>query len=258
VARYVQMGEGTAKHAVQGLIPQFRSREIADLVEWLRERNRKDPQDPVRVAGFDVQQSGFGLRPDGHDTTALSGFLAKLSPAEVSSVQPGLVQCGAPRKDGWPGPLSPEAYARCLRTLDAVETLLNRESFVSRSSRRERELAAISAPVLRHWAGFAYHRDNEFERNSHRDAGMARVLARLRSLEAPGARAVLWAHVARKGETFAPFARKSLGGFLSETHGVRYRALDTVAYRIEKAAGGPAKGNHTARGWAPWKRFSRH
>ncbi|MBF8261588.1 MAG: erythromycin esterase [candidate division NC10 bacterium] len=191
VARYVQTGEGRAKHALQGLIPQFRSREIADLVEWLRERNRKHPQDPVRVAGFDVQQFGFRLQPDGHDATALSGFLAKLSPAEVSSVQPGLVQCGAPRKDGWPGPLSPEEYARCLRALDAVETLLDRESFVSRSSRRERELAAISATVLRHWAGFAFHRDNEFERNSHRDAGMARVLARHGSLEAIGARAVL-------------------------------------------------------------------
>lgn len=219
-AEYVATCAGSAEEATLGLYGVWQSREVADLLAWMCDWNRRHPHDPVIFFGFDIQQAPF-------DRDALLEHFLSFGLASTDSRLVGLRHC---QPFGFGTRPSPHENLACLSALDALEP-----EFPALAERAglppwERALGRLRFVSLRHQILSLHLLSDRWESFAARDAGMARVFFGMRDLVAPGKRTALWAHNFHIGN-MAPLGFRSMGMHLDEVLGEGYVSLGLIAYR---------------------------
>ena len=253
-AEYVATCAGGSHQALQGLLLVWRDEHVGELLRWLCEYNAAHPTDSVIFFGIDIQEPW-------RSAPAVRAFVQAAAPAEEARVEP-LFEClGA----GYVGPnfwLSEEAVAHaadpdearnatCMAGIADVEAWIdaNATSLAAATSARALEEARLSLIALRAWQDqlfVAWPAGYE-----SRDRAMAEMLLRVRALDAPGRRTIVWAwnwHLALRYEDVHGFnddpdavvrgqGARGTGTFLKEELGDDYVAIGLIAYIARVAIG---------------------
>ncbi len=246
VAMYVETCEGSAEQALEGLFGVWRNETVLELVEWMCDHNRRNPDDPVAFYGFDHQQGW-------HDAPALKDLLVSFGIAPGNPRVAWLDDCE--------GALSMNATRYFTRRprVDAAKhdrcmNALRRDwRFLTRRARRLVRAGEISAEDVAwakiHLVGLRAFQEQMFFEDAgdrprsfeSRDAGMAYIAQEIRALRFPDAKTALWAHNAHvaAGGKYLP-ETLDMGFFLREDLGRRYEAIGLVA--LESAIDWPGVG----------------
>ena len=241
----------TADVAVRSLNTVWRDPNVRELLTWLCQYNQAHPQDKVTFLGFDIQEPW-------KSAPAVDAFVKAVAPAEAARVQP-LFQClgvsktnaseffaSAEFADHYAGRRNTTAHASCLAGLTDLESWIaaNSASLTAASSARRVEEARLSLLALRAWEDQLWLPDPEWY--EVRDRAMATMILRLRALEAPQKKAIVWAwnwHIAWEYQDVRGFdadrtrvltrqGGRSMGGFLRESIGTSYRPIALIGYEV--------------------------
>lgn len=227
---WVQGGPGTVEQAMAGLFTVWHTEEVRDLLAGLREYNRTHPGDPVRVAGFDMQD---------HRTPAdtLRALIARLEPGLEATLDERLGEYT--RQPSWATwTVEDSLRARWADQAAALwHTIADRRPRWLAAARDGRdsldaEWALHCATLVSQAAGM-----NRSLYSPDRDSLMAANLHWALETLLPGRRAVLWAHdmhVSRSGDPLTGFnGGRQMGAFLHRLYGSGYRcfSLSTHAGR---------------------------
>ncbi|MFE2166073.1 erythromycin esterase family protein [Streptomyces sp. NPDC059447] len=217
--RYVRYGTGSPERLVARLgFWTWRTREMVDLVEWLRAHNRDLPEERrVRFVGTDPQLCADSVE-------AVTAFLRRTAPERVGSVSALDVLARAR-----PGSL-PDPGKGLLRRAEEVARLV--EGHVERSGPGEdvdealehaRILVRAADLVARPLVASAGE-DGEEGVYAARDRYMAEAVARLVD-EDPEARVMVWAHNGHIAKGTYGDRVPALGSRLRARYGDAYYAL---------------------------------
>ncbi len=228
--------KGTAKEAMEAgfMFPNWYDSSLASFLQWVCDYNRKNPLDPVRITGFDVQNPG-------KDRIFLTNYLARALPTDAPLLTASLATCpvyGAPR------PTAADLSACAAGAGAARATIQNRKAeAIAKTSATEYGLALIALDSLESvnrifQSGLSGNLPGTYEA---RDKGMAANFLALRDLLAPGAKSVIWAHnghIAKEWEEALPvthkyYTAKVMGSFLKSALGDEYFSMALLAYRVE-------------------------
>lgn len=229
--RYVQTCQGDPEQALARTLDVWQSAELADLVRWMCEWNRThpDPADRLSFAGFDIRQPQ-------EDGLALIGFLRRLGTEEDHPWMSGLRSCDRVSVSYPFGEIPRDAHVRCLQSLRAIETHIerNRDNILHQMPEEELAIARLRLVGLRAWQLSSFLTPGDSAAGSSaRDEGMAYAFFALRALRFPGAKTVVWAansHVARNR---LPNGARPLGSHLAAALGRGYVAFALTAYEAE-------------------------
>jgi erythromycin esterase len=191
VSAYVQSCEGSPEDAIKGLFGVWQSTEVRDLVQWMCEWNRAHPKpkDRLQFFGFDIQQ---GER----DKPALTAFLKRTGVAADSPWIAAIRACAGTYSILYP-PLSEASYAQCTSGLEQIDSYFQRNAraLARLTSKQDFEIAKLNLAGLRAWEDEIFYENRDSARASDvRDEAMAAAFGVLRSLRAPKAKTVIWAH----------------------------------------------------------------
>jgi erythromycin esterase-like protein len=222
---------------IEGLVnlfPQFISVEMAELYLQVKDFNCKNPNDQVRVYGFDTQQAAFGTVNIGQNADLLIEFIEQSATSFLPKVE-DLKRCG-PNHDRpiYKGPSSAEDLEKCQTVLVALLSEFNKYPEL----KFELEMAAI---VLNFSASqvFSSSTKNKLAYNIFRDRGMSKMVQHIINSSAPNAKTIVighTAHVARDFQKLSHPLKKSMGSYLNEYYGENYFVSVTASYQSAKAA----------------------
>jgi erythromycin esterase-like protein len=223
-AQYVDTCQGTVEEAMWRIFGVWGSTETGELLTYMCSWNRTHPDDKITFFGFDVQQPH-------RDGPALIAFLLEHGvPATDPRVQ-GVFRC-----DGvvaYADLISDADNDVCLGALNQIDALLA-ELDPSEELQRERanlEWLKIRSIGLRSWqvSTYYYYRDQFVTSTNVRDAAMAQVFLRSRTLRVGAAKTAIWAansHIS-KGVWWTNHER--MGEWLTRALGGRYAAVGLVS-----------------------------
>ncbi len=207
-----------------GLIYAWQDVSTAEFLVWAREFNAEHPDDPVRLVGFDMQESGVIH----HIRRQLSDAGLELS--ETTCV----LRLGQPT----------EVYEDCHRWFDEAATHIDE---LGPAARMEIETALYAGRKFATYLALRKEKPWSLAR-SLRDEAMADMLGRVADLSEDGDRVVVWAHNAHLQESadgvhgrYGPLnllrqpRYERAGAYWKASLGDRYRAVALDAGRI----GGP-------------------
>ena len=226
VSAYVQSCEGSPEEALKGLFGIWQSTEMRDLVQWMCEWNRAHPKpkDRLQFYGFDIQQGE-------NDRSALTAFLERTGVAADSPWIAAIGACVGPFSRLSP-PVSEASYAQCTAGLEQIASHFQRNAkpLAQRTSKRDFEIAKLNLAGLRAWEEQTFYLNRNPARSGDaRDEAMAHAFDVLRSLRAPKAKTVVWAHNDHlaKGENGGG---RPMGIFLARSLGRSYVNFALTAY----------------------------
>lgn len=222
---FVKSGIGTSRSALQSITPPFRSPEVLELLDWLRQFNVDHPNDKAFFFGFDEQELGS-------DFAKLSSFLNNAAPADSAALLANIQICGG---------TSEEKLNQCKAGMTAIDFYLDahKDALTRATSPVSFELAQVSSIAIRAAAEGQYFtaQNNRKASDSVRDAAMAKMFSKLRHALANNAKTILWAHnghlMKRVERTPMAFADKNMGSFLADEYGSQYKMIASIAYEIE-------------------------
>jgi erythromycin esterase len=183
---YVRTGVGDPAVLLSHLyFWQWNTREVADVIAWLRQWNEQHPAKPVGFYGFDVQFPSAAMDSVEH-------YAARTDSALLANVESSYACLEDYRNDS-EGKFA-KAYSsagdavweNCHTAVTAVPFMLQQSPG---PSARELALAVQMARVVIQWEALM-----ESRRADVRDAAMADNVTWLLDREGPGGRLVLWAH----------------------------------------------------------------
>ena len=235
VALYVSTCQGSAEEALEGLIAEWQSAEVRDLVEWMCQWNRshRSAKDRLHFFGFDIQQ------PES-DGPALLAFLGRIGVAEGDPLAEGVGRCdGVEAPRAAPGAISGDDHAACLEALAAIAEKFNREAklIIKRTSKTDFEWAKVRLTGLRSWQEHSFHiRSDAVRADEARDSGMASVLRAMQALRLPKkTKAAAWAHnfhVSRAPLLDPNGVARTMGTFLSDALGAGYFVVGLIGWEV--------------------------
>lgn len=183
INHYVHTGEGMLSEVIQGLsFWVWKTREVLDLIEWIRDYNTRPGVTPVSFQGFDMQ---VGL-----DDIAVNQVLAYVNTVDSDAVE---------RFEGYyaafPHDFSATADDADLEGAQAAfaDLIDHRDEFVQQSSSGEFEEILHTARMIVQSEERLLGQD-VLERGEIRDQYMAENVAWLLDQAGPEARMALWAH----------------------------------------------------------------
>jgi erythromycin esterase-like protein len=254
---YVSSCAGTPEAAVQSLTTVWRDPTVRDLLQWLCQYNQAHAHDPVVFYGMDIQEPW-------RSAPFVDAFLKEVAPAEASRAQP-LFSCigvSAPNLTGFyqsaefqqhnAGQRNVAAHDRCLAGITDVSAWItsNEQALASASSARRVEEAKLAVLGLHAWEQQLWLPDPAWY--EVRDRAMANMTLRLRALEAPQKKTIVWAwnwHIAWAYQDVRGFDEdanttlnrqggRSMGGFLRDSLGASYRPIALIGYQVSTYGGG--------------------
>ncbi len=216
VDEYVGGGEGNPDRLVARLGFPWDTREIRDLIVWMRHYNRgADAADRVRFLGFDIRAVTASAR-------ALDSYVDALEPERAEIGPPSL----AALIEADDMPL--ERIDAAVAALDALERVMN-----ERRARNETASSPSGSSMARHHARVV--RQNLERRRADLSPGHGRIRVRDRSMAenvmallgmgGSDARMVIWAHNAHVSRDSLPSGIRSMGSYLAERLERRYVAV---------------------------------
>lgn len=212
-AAYVKGEDVSLDDALSGLYGVWRAESVRDLLVWLRQRNERNPADPVRVFGFDIRQP--------------REYLARLS----------VKLAGCP--DDEKGNFTRAQYENCFMAIDEERAALGRSPD---------PWLRLALDGYEAWARMMYSDLFEgglrnLESHDIRDRALADAFLTIRALREPKAKIVVWAanfHIAA-----SPLARttyrgrpvparvRRMGVMLAEKLGRDYAPVGLIANEVE-------------------------
>jgi erythromycin esterase len=226
---YIQSGTGDVKTALSGIFPVFADDNTEMLFEWIAAFNQQHPTDHVHFFGFDEQQpdddaaqlQSFFTTAAATDEATLYGALSTCRLSDASSFDP----------NGNPLPYSQSDYAQCTAGLDALDAYVaaHKPALAAATTARDEELAEVASISLRAWQGeLVYYVSNVPKSYEARDVAMHQIFARLRDLDYPGQRIMIWMHNYHLQADHPDVTGDDLGGV--QTFGTELRAEVGAAY----------------------------
>jgi erythromycin esterase len=230
INRYVQGGEGSARLVARAMFAVWNTEEVATLIDWIRAYNHVHPDDPVRFAGYDMQDHHLPI-------DSLQAFLRRVEPSLVSLVE------NLTREYRAQPSYATYHVADSMRLRWAVQA----DSVLALVSRRRSAWLAAGQPASEvewaHQAANLFQQAARFnvELNSpDRDSLMAVNVDWLMQTVAPGVKTVVWAHdvhISHGGDPVRSFnAGAQMGAHLKRAHGDRYRALSLLTHEGQYTA----------------------
>ena len=214
---YVRTGVGNPAVLLSHLyFWTWNTKEVADLIAWLRQWNQQHPTKQVGFYGFDMQYPGVAI-------DSVKSYVARAMPALSASIADNYM-CATNYRNDTRG-LFAQKYvtapasvqSTCAVGMVAVSNLLKeyREPLVAASSERDFELALWMAHLVSQWEILA-----RGSQSAVRDRAMAENVEWLLDREGSEGRIVLWAHnyhISRING-FTP----TMGGVLAGAYGTDY------------------------------------
>lgn len=247
VADYVNRCEGDLETIIDdGLFSIWGNRSVEEMLEWMCEWNRENPDDRVSFFGFDTQQAWAdaqfirdALRAELPDEA--EPWIATLSECHGADYADRASYVDANVRFTWMEEGTPE---RCRAATNAIA-----ERFEEAVGGEAAAWVALSAMSLAHDTLVWYHfqrsdTDDPVEAAQHnlraheaRDLAMANLLDGIWTLRHPGQRVAIWAHNTHLGhrhdEVFGDYEEMvMMGTQLRRRHGDDYEAFALVGYDV--------------------------
>ena len=220
VNRYVQTGEGDARHSLTSMsFYCWDTEEVVELIDWMRTWNAEHER-KIFFYGCDIQTSSAAV-------VFLLDFLQRHDPATYSRVRNTLQ------------PFALDMHALDMRHRSHDDLVIMREAVAdvasglsqlsgeTKEQRYELEIARLHTVVLAQ--NNALHFDSGLTHlQDVRDSAMADNVAALLALHGPSAKAVVWGHndhIALQSSGWAGVTRPRLGQHLRERFGNDYLAF---------------------------------
>ncbi len=230
INRYVSDGTGAPEEAVKSLFAVWQTREMLDLMRWLRAWNEQHPDRKVEFVGFDMQDPSLPV-------DSLLAFLSARDPALLAEVEP-LVRDYRQAWKNQPYPWAPDSIRLIWKTnAEQAWALVNGKQrqwadMAGTNTEKEKTGSAIQyARLIAQAAKSAFSQDFR-----DRDSAMAENVAWLLETRPPGTRMLVWAHDAHINRGGHPnpslnyYSGGAMGAFLAKKYGDRYRAFGLSTY----------------------------
>lgn len=193
INRYVVDGIGDPEKALAGIyIWNWDTEEVLDLIKWMRSYNANPSNErKVKFYGFDPQDPERGAR-------FMLDYLKKVDPELEEAVRPELDILATPFSDpitmGRRQWIPEELDSLSLKEIKTVMTAFknNKESYVSKSSLKEYELAKQHAKQAEIFV-LAYQNDG-VNYSYERDYGQAKNVSWTLNFEGEDSKIITWAH----------------------------------------------------------------
>lgn len=233
VARCSTGEPGAVLPVMRHLFPIYWDVEVRDLLEDLCDFNRDNPDDPVHVIGWDVQQGPEDIAlladhfGDEVDVTALLQSCAGASFESTDAFR------ASPRWGAYQRGEVPAAdHDACVAGIDALDRRLDEMSPSDAVTR-----ARLSTAGLRAFEGQTWLWPDPPASFEARDEGNGFVLPTLLELDHPDRRTIVWAHNAHLQRALSDTCgyycgARGLGEWLSDRYGDAYRAVGLVAWDV--------------------------
>jgi erythromycin esterase len=218
VDHYVQTGEGNPARLLSQLrFWTWNTREVLDMIEWMRSWNAAGNMPKVHFVGFDMQFAGVAI----DSVTSFVSYMDQQAGATVKAAYTCIDQFRDPPGSYNPsstryGAQTPVFKDACRASIRSVDTLLaQREAEWTASEGREKVLLVRRmARVINQWEELFNGTPSTV---NVRDRSMAENVAWWHDTYAPGAKMVLWAH-----NLHISRVRNWMGEHLGRKYGSRY------------------------------------
>ncbi len=232
VNNYVLGGNGTARTSMYGMLGVWQTKEVHDLIEWIREYNDLHPADKVEFTGFDIQN--YSLPID-----SLYSFISKQSPGATRPVKELLDHL---YKNGMNSYMVSDSVKLAWFNNSKKALAMVSESsheWLSRATNRQDSLSIYwgiqYATLVKQFAENTYRGHSSL----YRDIAMAENVSWIINVYKPGAKALLWAHDVHISKSEHPerelniYFGKSMGAHLSKKYSPGYRSFGLFTYQGE-------------------------
>jgi len=219
VNHYVQTGEGNAARLLSQLrFWTWNTREVLDMIEWMRSWNAAGNLPKVHFVGFDMQLAGSAI----DSVTSFVRYMDQQAGEAVNQSYSCLNQYRDP--PGSPNP-RPDHYAAqtpafkdaCRASIRQVDTLLaHREAEWASEGREKLLIVRRLARVINQWEEL-FNGSQSTSATNLRDRSMAENVVWWNETFAPGSKMVLWAHNAHIARV-----RNWMGDHLARHYGHSY------------------------------------
>lgn len=227
---YVLGGKGELRAAARGLFGVYYTREVLDMIEWLKAYNKTYPDRMTGFVGFDMQDP---MLPMDSLDRFLHDFQPDLLPQVDSLLQPFR---SAWKAQYYPRGSDPERalwkeHTQRLYALVIAQKPRWMEGAKSPAEKRRVEWVIQNARVIAQSAYVSFTGNQH-----HRDSCMAENIGWILAQRAPEERVLIWAHDAHISRSDAPsslenyFEGDAMGGYLSRRYGDDYRAFGLFTY----------------------------
>ena len=220
---YILNGKGSAVEAVTQIgFAIYKTREMADLVEWMRQYNQAAPADKrIHFYGFDMQR--YDRNKDG-----LFAYLQKVDPGKVEVYRARLADLND-------ATVFDQSKEKVQAGLSAGELILadlqqNKSAYLAAASAEEFEMALQYATSIRENAVL---RGTDVNYSNTRDQFMAQKVQWIAGYEQKMGREKLFiaGHNGHIEKSSASPLYRSMGDILQETYADRYFAIGTEFYQ---------------------------
>jgi erythromycin esterase len=191
--------------------------EIVQMIDWMREYNRKVPEErKVKFFGFDPQMNAIAVE-------VVTAYLRRVAPDRAPDAEATFqrILLEDTKANNFQPTEVPTAQLSELYRLISY-FVLNKADFISRTSAQEFERAMQHLRLLAQFAEF--NSPSPFDGSGTRDRYMAENFQYIVNAEKPGSRFIVWAHNAhvskRDTGNFPP-----MGSYLRRTFGDGYYAF---------------------------------
>jgi len=232
VNQYVLGGQGTARSSMAGMFSVWQTREVHNLIQWVRDYNEAHPGDMVEFVGFDMQNLNQPI-------DSLFSFVMKQDLALYNSVSKNLSDL----KQNGPNSYTASDSSKWAWSYHAQRTLKE----FSESKKRwlsNAENAKDSNDI--EWGIQYANLVNQFAQNAmlghlsfYRDLAMAENISWILSRRKPGTKMLIWAHDYHISRGEDPIKKNniyngiSMGSHLAKKYGSSYKAFGLSTYSGE-------------------------
>ncbi len=230
--QYVMGGPGTARAAMGNMLGVWQTKEVHDMIDWMRRYNDVHPTDKVIFTGFDIQNHSIAI-------DSLYSFLERTPPEvkqQVKALLDGL------RKNGHNSYSVSDSvklswFNNSKEVLNLISSLCNTWMLTIKNPEQKMSLewAIQYATLINQFAENTY----KGHASLHRDIAMADNVTWIIDVYKPGAKALLWAHDVHisRGEhankDMNIYYGKSMGAHLARKYGTAYKSLGIFTYQGE-------------------------
>jgi erythromycin esterase len=230
VNKYVLGGPGTARESMYGMLGVWQTKEVHDMIGWIRAYNDLHPDDKVEFTGFDIQNHTLPI-------DSLYSFVDRQA-ADIS--QPVKELLGDLQKNGANSYSVTDSvkagwFNNAKKVLDMISGLS--ASWLSKANNGQDSLAIYwgiqYANLVKQFAENTY----KGHASLYRDIAMAENVSWIINVYKPRAKAMLWAHDVHisRGDHLVKdmniYFGNSMGSHLSKKYGPAYKSFGLFTYQ---------------------------
>ncbi|MCB0704308.1 MAG: erythromycin esterase family protein [Saprospiraceae bacterium] len=232
VNKYVMGGEGTARSSMYGMLGVWQTKEVHDLIEWIRKYNDLHPSDKVEFVGFDIQNHSLAI-------DSLYTYLDRRIPDLLNPVKTLLKDLKANGAMSYSVSDSVKLnwYVNSQKVLKMVSEQTEKELINARSRTDSLDInwGLQYANLIKQFAEHTY----KGHESLYRDIAMAENVSWIQKVYKPECKILIWAHDVHISRGEHPdsarniYGGKSMGAHLSKKYGGLYKSFGLSTHQGE-------------------------